>query len=276
MVDSPRSFAHPAEVDMVESPDCLPSTSFFNAPAPPQQNGQNNQNGINNQINGLANQLNGLNGQFSQPNPPQNQYNNLNGLNGLNGPSGLTQFNTQNGNPAYPCGAFNDSPRSQQSIQSLSYGSPLQASTSTNYYTGLPHDGPMTDYDRLVEQRKQNGYSQVQSPIERPTSTATDISQIPDLTNVAMGGNDFVSIEYNDPPFWATISYYEKKQRIGDSYQVTKPSVIIDGFTSPSDEDRMCLGQLTNVQRNPEIVEARKYIGKHIRYNIDTTNLIKI
>lgn len=39
--------------------------------------------------------------------------------------------------------------------------------------------------------------------------------------------------------------------------------VIVDGFTDPSNsDDRICLGLLTNVNRNSTIENTRKHIGR--------------
>lgn len=81
------------------------------------------------------------------------------------------------------------------------------------------------EYERQVmEQRQQS----IQTP-ERPTSASTDISALPELTKMSIGGNEFVSVEYSDPPFWCTMSYYELNQRVGDPFHGSKPSFTIDG-----------------------------------------------
>ncbi|CAJ0942742.1 unnamed protein product, partial [Mesorhabditis belari] len=74
------------------------------------------------------------------------------------------------------------------------------------------------------------------------------------------------------PPFWATINYYELNTRVGEQFRVYHPEITVDGFTDPSQDDRICLGLLTNVNRNTTIENTRKHIGKGIRltYSSDT------
>ena len=50
--------------------------------------------------------------------------------------------------------------------------------------------------------------------------------------------------------------------------------IYIDGFTNPTakDNNRFCLGQLSNVNRNSTIESTRRHIGKGVRlvFNSET------
>uniref|UniRef100_A0A0K0DE35 Mothers against decapentaplegic homolog n=1 Tax=Angiostrongylus cantonensis TaxID=6313 RepID=A0A0K0DE35_ANGCA len=66
------------------------------------------------------------------------------------------------------------------------------------------------------------------------------------------------------PPtqYWATVSYYELNSRVGEYFKVYKNELIVDGFTDPNSDERICLGLLSNVNRNSTIENTRRHIGK--------------
>lgn len=96
-------------------------------------------------------------------------------------------------------------------------------------------------------------------PTAGPGSTAMDTSTSPEVAPVS----------YQEPPYWASIAYYELNCRVGEVFHCQSHSVIVDGFTNPSNNsDRFCLGQLSNVNRNSTIENTRRHIGKgvHLYY----------
>ena len=80
----------------------------------------------------------------------------------------------------------------------------------------------------------------------------------------------FIFFNYKEPLYWSSIAYYELNSRVGEVYHANNHSVIIDGFTNPSNKNnnRFCLGQLSNVNRNSTIENTRRHIGKgvHLYY----------
>jgi len=89
----------------------------------------------------------------------------------------------------------------------------------------------------------------------------------PDAT---MDNDNGEPVPYSEPTYWASIAYYELNSRVGEVYHANTHSVIIDGFTNPSNKNnnRFCLGQLSNVNRNSTIENTRRHIGKgvHLYY----------
>ena len=63
----------------------------------------------------------------------------------------------------------------------------------------------------------------------------------------------------------AKIQYYELTSRVGQIFHVKADctDVYIDGFTNPNQtNNRFCLGQLSNVNRNSTIENTRRHIGQ--------------
>uniref|UniRef100_A0A915DMC5 Mothers against decapentaplegic homolog n=1 Tax=Ditylenchus dipsaci TaxID=166011 RepID=A0A915DMC5_9BILA len=69
------------------------------------------------------------------------------------------------------------------------------------------------------------------------------------------------------PEYWCSVCYYELNCRVGEPFKVSGFKVTIDGFTDPSnDEERICLGLLSNVNRNNTIECTRRHIGRGVRF----------
>lgn len=68
---------------------------------------------------------------------------------------------------------------------------------------------------------------------------------------------------YEEPKHWCSIVYYELNNRVGEAFHASSTSVLVDGFTDPSNNrNRFCLGLLSNVNRNSTIENTRRHIGK--------------
>lgn len=77
-------------------------------------------------------------------------------------------------------------------------------------------------------------------------------------------------VAYQESEYWCSIAYYELNSRVGEVYHAQNHSIIIDGFTNPpnNNNNRFCLGLLSNVNRNSTIENTRRHIGKgvHLYY----------
>jgi len=78
---------------------------------------------------------------------------------------------------------------------------------------------------------------------------------------------DVQQISYQEPQFWCSIAYYELNSRVGEVFHAQTNSIVIDGFTDPSNNNnRFCLGLLSNVNRNSTIENTRRHIGKGLLF----------
>jgi hypothetical protein len=110
----------------------------------------------------------------------------------------------------------------------------------------------------------------IQSPsqfnsVATPSTVLSDddefVVQNPIADNCTMG-----EVEKPEPDYWCTIFYYELNSRVGEPFMVSTTDVVVDGFTHPSqDQNRICLGLLSNVNRNVTIENTRRHIGKGVR-----------
>ena len=76
---------------------------------------------------------------------------------------------------------------------------------------------------------------------------------------------DYQPVTYCEPAYWCSVNYYEMKNRVGEVFNGTKPSLTMDGFTDPSSADRFCLGLLSNIHRDGVIEQTRRHIGRGVR-----------
>uniref|UniRef100_A0A4W6FUD5 Mothers against decapentaplegic homolog n=1 Tax=Lates calcarifer TaxID=8187 RepID=A0A4W6FUD5_LATCA len=89
------------------------------------------------------------------------------------------------------------------------------------------------------------------------------------LSDLLCNFPDVQPVEYEEPSHWCSIVYYELNNRVGEAYHASSTSVLVDGFTDPSNnKNRFCLGLLSNVNRNSTIENTRRHIGKgvHLYY----------
>lgn len=74
---------------------------------------------------------------------------------------------------------------------------------------------------------------------------------------------DLRPVCYEEPEYWCSVAYYELNSRVGETFHASSRSVLVDGFTDPSNnKNRFCLGLLSNVNRNSTIEHTRRHIGK--------------
>uniref|UniRef100_A0A0K8TKG1 Mothers against decapentaplegic homolog n=1 Tax=Tabanus bromius TaxID=304241 RepID=A0A0K8TKG1_TABBR len=131
--------------------------------------------------------------------------------------------------------------------------------TSSVGSPGSVNSNPTSPYGSLAE---------TPPPAYSPSEDANSNNQT-DGTAMDTQMGEVAPVSYSEPLFWASIAYYELNCRVGEVFHCNNNSVIVDGFTNPSNNsDRFCLGQLSNVNRNSTIENTRRHIGKgvHLYY----------
>ncbi|NXT28233.1 SMAD1 protein, partial [Syrrhaptes paradoxus] len=80
---------------------------------------------------------------------------------------------------------------------------------------------------------------------------------------------DVQAVAYEEPKHWCSIVYYELNNRVGEVFYASSSSIVVDGFTDPSNnKNRFCLGLFSNINRNSTIEKTRQHIGRgvHLYY----------
>uniref|UniRef100_A0A8C5DGF7 Mothers against decapentaplegic homolog n=1 Tax=Gouania willdenowi TaxID=441366 RepID=A0A8C5DGF7_GOUWI len=107
------------------------------------------------------------------------------------------------------------------------------------------------------------------SPFQLPGMEYQNTTTLTFFSFTCLFFSDVQPVEYEEPSHWCSIVYYELNNRVGEAYHASSTSVLVDGFTDPSNnKNRFCLGLLSNVNRNSTIENTRRHIGKgvHLYY----------
>lgn len=156
-------------------------------------------------------------------------------------------------NVSYSSTGFTSTSNGSQNSLNLSVPSPASSTISSNA-------GPQSPFGLPLAETPPPAYS----PRDDNTITANDNSM--DTTDIPP---DVQQISYQEPQFWCSIAYYELNSRVGEVFHAQTNSIVIDGFTDPSNNNnRFCLGLLSNVNRNSTIENTRRHIAKgvHLYY----------
>ncbi|XP_033219882.1 protein mothers against dpp-like isoform X2 [Belonocnema kinseyi] len=147
-------------------------------------------------------------------------------------------FDTRNSYPTSPMSSIGSIP---------SPGNPYNSQSPAGYPRFAETPPPLFDAPN-----DQLQYTQNQSMDFNPLNTVS---------------HNVTQVCYQEPQYWATISYYELNSRVGEVFNCQSQHIIVDGFTHPNNSARFCLGQLSNVNRNSTIENTRRHIGKGVSFH---------
>ncbi|GFR70525.1 mothers against decapentaplegic homolog [Elysia marginata] len=152
-------------------------------------------------------------------------------------------------------------------FQTQQQHSPQTPSSGPGSPFGLPADTPPPAYQ--ADENNQNN-NQPMDTNHSPNSSrpVPSTPPTPFITELGRCIADKQPVTYQEPQYWCNIVYYELNNRVGEQFQASSHSIVVDGFTDPSRTDRFCLGLLSNVNRNSTIENVRRHItrGVHLYY----------
>ncbi|XP_064636746.1 mothers against decapentaplegic homolog 5-like isoform X2 [Lineus longissimus] len=199
----------------------------------------------------------------------------------------------------YPAGSHGLAPFQQVTEPSMPYNvsfpsgfpqcCPSPASSGPGSPYGVPADTPPPAYqaqDENVAQNSNNHNCSSDTPMEttshsqggpgghhhsanNPSPTRSGVISVGSGGTKSLFIRNLQPVTYQEPQFWCLILYYELNNRVGEAFHASHTSIVVDGFTDPSNNaDRFCLGLVSNVNRNSTIENTRRHIGKgvHLYY----------
>ncbi|MEJ1284885.1 hypothetical protein NN561_015875 [Cricetulus griseus] len=185
----------------------------------------------------------------------------------------LVQFrNLSHNDPHMPHNAtFPDSFQQPNSTPfPLSPNSPYPPSPASSTYPSSPASSAPGSPFQLPADTPPPAYMPPEDQMGHDSSQPMDASSsvIPQIVP-SISSRDVQPVAYEEPKHWCSIVYYELNNRVGEAFHASSTSVLVDGFTDPSNnKSRFCLGLLSNVNRNSTIENTRRHIGKgvHLYY----------
>ncbi|XP_062512536.1 mothers against decapentaplegic homolog 3-like isoform X2 [Corticium candelabrum] len=128
----------------------------------------------------------------------------------------------------------------------------------------IPGETPPPVYTEFSDSMSVPSPGSVVSGVSGVDVCSTPITPSPSSVP-SMQDSDVEPVEYQEPPFWCSVAYYEMQNRVAETFHTRLPCLTIDGFTDPSSADRFCLGLLSNVHRDPATELTRRHIGKGVK-----------
>ncbi|NWW37931.1 SMAD1 protein, partial [Panurus biarmicus] len=141
--------------------------------------------------------------------------------------------------------------------------------TSSSTYAHYPASSDPGNPFQVPADTASPAYLPPEDPMTPSTSQPMDTNMMARAIPPDVHSGDVQAVAYEEPKHWCSIVYYELSSRIGEAFYASSPSIVVDGFTDPSNNsNRFCLGRLSNINRNSTIENTRRHIGKgvHLYY----------
>ncbi|XP_054707635.1 protein mothers against dpp-like [Uloborus diversus] len=139
-------------------------------------------------------------------------------------------------------------------------------SSSLSVSPGISVPSPTTSSINNSAPNSPFGLSETPPPAYSPKDDSQHGSESQTMDTANLNADaDLAPVAYQEPKYWCSIAYYELNSRVGEVFHAQNHSIVVDGFTDPSNnQSRFCLGLLSNVNRNSTIENTRRHIGKGI------------
>ncbi|VDL84011.1 unnamed protein product [Nippostrongylus brasiliensis] len=163
------------------------------------------------------------------------------------------------GFPGPSSSAALSSPASNASTAAPPSAGPPQAPLSPTAIGNSPQaQSPLSPNSYLSEDRDE--HEMMDTTEDRENTLTSNFLRPP--------GADMVQelVEYCEPECWMSITYYEEGKRIGDPFNVRSHYLLVDGYPSPSSEERFCLGYFDVENRPITVIDARRQVGRGARF----------
>ncbi|KAH7731343.1 Smad1 [Aphelenchoides avenae] len=159
---------------------------------------------------------------------------------------------------------------------------PSQGYYDPNTPNGNVHMGSTGSSPQPMDLQYHSPYSSASSPsqaasVASPSLLSDDDDFVAHQQHIMNSMPPPVSRRWDEPEYWCSICYYELNSRVGEPFKISCGEVVVDGYTDPSNQEgRICLGLLSNVNRNVTIENTRRHIGKGVKFACNETSVTVI
>ncbi|XP_074764406.1 mothers against decapentaplegic homolog 1-like isoform X1 [Athene noctua] len=186
----------------------------------------------------------------------------------------LTQFrNLGQNEPHVPHNAASPNsfqqPNSHPFLHSHNSSCPNSPGSSSSTYPHSPTSLNLGNPFQMPGDAPPPAYLPLEGQTTHDTSQLMDTNKMAPAIPPDIHRRDVQAVAYEEPKHWCSVVYYELNNHVREAFHAASTSILVDGFTDPSNsKKRFCLGLFLNVNRNATIENTRRHIGKgaHLYY----------